>query len=462
MRADDSFDGIAAPNSGARGSCQDIAVIGSGIAGLSCAWLLSRSHRVTVFEAEERIGGHSHTVEVEVPEGGIAVDTGFIVYNETTYPNLTALFAHLSVPTEVSDMSFSASLDGGALEYAGTSLRGLFGQTSNLFRPRFWSMLRDLRRLYREAPGHEVTREPDLTSLGDWLDAHGYGEAIQQDHILPMAAAIWSSRAGAVRDYPAAAFFRFCDTHGLLRLANRPQWRTVSGGSQEYVARLLGDYRGSVRTNSAVTAIARDPEGVILRTARGDVSRFDHVVIATHADQALAMLDDADPTEQALLGAFGRSRNVAVLHTDKTLMPKRRSVWASWNYLGDRRRDEPPCVTYWMNNLQTLPTSEQLFVTLNPPRPPAPGTVLHTQTYEHPLFDVAAMRAQRRLWSMQGARRSWFCGAWFGAGFHEDGLQAGLAVAEALGGKRRPWRVDDESGRIHLGAAPAALEAASV
>jgi predicted NAD/FAD-binding protein len=427
-----------------------IAVIGTGIAGMSCAWLLNQAHDVTVYEAADRIGGHSHTVDAPLPEGQVAVDIGFIVYNEATYPNLTALFRHLGVPTDESDMSFAASLDGGGLEYAGTGLRGLFAQKRNLVRPRFWSMLRDLRRLYAQAPAHAVMQDPDLVSLGDWLDVNGYGEALQHDHLLPMAAAIWSSRPGAVRAYPAAAFFRFCNNHGLLRLNDRPIWRTVRGGSRAYVARLTAPYAHRIRTGCGVATIRRTERGAVVRDVHGQAEHFDEVVLAVPAGRALAMLDDVEAAERAVLGAFAVSQNLAVLHSDRSLMPKRRRVWASWNFIGGRDQEAPPCVTYWMNNLQNLPTQRQVFVTLNPPHAPAADQILLTRSFEHPLFNVAAMQAQRRLWHIQGRRRTWFCGAWAGAGFHEDGVQAGLAVAEAIGGVRRPWSVADESGRIHL------------
>jgi len=427
-----------------------IAVIGTGIAGMSAAWLLNQAHDITVYEEAARIGGHSHTVEVTLPEGQVAVDTGFIVYNEPTYPNLTALFRALAVPTQESDMSFAASLEDGALEYAGTGVNGLFAQRRNLVRPRFWSMLLDLRRLYRQALHDAVIGDPDLVSLGAWLDVNGYGQALQRDHLLPMAAAIWSSKAGSVRDYPAAAFFRFCDTHGLLRLNNRPIWRTVAGGSRNYVSRITAPFADRIRTACGVTAIHRTEDGVLVRDVRGGAELFDDVVLAVSAGRALALLHDANMGEQRLLGAIGSSRNQAVLHADTSLMPKRRRVWASWNFIGGTDPDAPPCVTYWMNNLQRLPTRQQIFVTLNPVRAPDPAKTFMSQTYEHPLFDVAAMQAQRRLWPMQGARKTWFCGAWCGAGFHEDGVQAGLAVAEAIGGVRRPWQVKNESGRIHL------------
>jgi predicted NAD/FAD-binding protein len=445
------------------GAARDIAVIGTGISGMSCAWLLAQRHRVTVYEAADRIGGHTNTVEVPGRDGAIPIDTGFIVYNEATYPNLTALFRHLDVPTAESDMSFAASLDDGATEYAGTNLWGLFGQPANLLRPRFWSMLRDLMRLYREAPGQAAALEASVTTLGEWLDSRKFGKALQEDHLLPMAAAIWSCRAGRVRDYPATAFIRFCDNHGLLRVTNRPQWRTVIGGSREYARRLTAPFAQNIRLGCKVESVRRGSPRVAVGDDRGETLYFDDVVIATHADQALRLLDAPDAAERDVLGAFGASTNQAILHTDPSFMPRRRNVWASWNYIGRRDTDEPPCVTYWMNRLQPLPAGQDYFVTLNPPRLPAPGTVLRCETYEHPLFDAPAIRAQRRLWSLQGARQTWFCGAYFGAGFHEDGLQAGLAVAEAIGGLRRPWRVADESGRIPLMApvARAALPAAA-
>ncbi len=436
-----------------------IAVIGTGIAGLSAAWLLDQAHDITVYEAEPRLGGHAHTVDVAGPDGPFPVDIGFIVYNEPTYPNLTALFARLGVPTVDSDMSFAASLRDGELEYAGKGLGSLFAQKANLFRPRFWSMLRDLMRLYAQVPKDPVMQDADHVSLGAWLDQHGYGRAVQEDHLLPMAAAIWSTRAARVRDYPAAAFFRFCDTHGLLRLRDRPLWRTVAGGSRAYVQRLAAPFRDRIRLGCKVQAVRRLPGGVAVRAA-GEEVVYGDVVLATHAGQALALLADADAEERALLGAFGVSRNAGFLHTDAALMPRRRAVWASWNFVGGAHPDVPPCVTYWMNSLQNLPPGQDIFVTLNPPQPPAAEKILLTQDYAHPLFDVAAMQAQRRFWAAQGRRHTWFCGAWLGAGFHEDGVQAGLAVAEALGGVKRPWRVARESGRIHLPPRVAAGQAA--
>lgn len=431
-----------------------IAVVGSGVAALSSAWLLAQRHRVTVYEKAERLGGHSNTVTAAALSGDVAVDTGFICFNDATYPNLIALFTHLGVQTRATDMSFAVSLEEGRFEYAAP---GLFAQRRNLLRPRFWSMLSEVLRFYRQAPIHlGGLTDPDLT-LGDYLKREGFSEAFRDDHLLPMAAAIWSSPAHTLMDYPAEAFIRFCGNHGLLKLVGRPLWRTINGGSRVYVERLAQAIE-DVRLDHGVTAVRRTDHGVMVHDSQGGAERFDHVVIGAHADQALAMLDEPTAREREVLGAFRYSRNFTVLHTDADLMPRRRRAWASWNYIG---ANGGLCVTYWMNKLQGLP-GQDLFVTLNPPRPPKPDTLLRSELYEHPIFNPAALEAQKQLWSLQGRGGVWFCGAHFGAGFHEDGLQSGLAVAEQLGGVRRPWTVANESGRIHLSPASAgAMEPAA-
>lgn len=430
----------------------EIAVIGSGISGMSAAWLLSARHRVTVYEREPRLGGHSNTAEAPSAFGPLPVDTGFIVFNETNYPNLTALFRHLGVATKASCMSFAASFDGGAFEYSGTDLRGLFAQKSNLFRPRFWSMLKDLLRFYREAPAH--AKSAALMPLGEYLARERYGRPFCEDHLLPMAAAIWSSSPAQLAAYPTAAFVRFCENHGLMKIAGRPIWRTVAGGSREYVRRLTADYADRIRLNCAARRVVRRPDSVQIDDARGEARVFDHVVIATHANEALRLLGDPSGDEWSVLSQFRYQANTAILHSDPALMPKRRAAWSSWNYIGSCGHGGTPqfCVTYWMNRLQEIREDIPLFVTLNPPRLPREEHLIRTDYYDHPLFDASALRAQEKLWSLQGARNTWFCGAYFGSGFHEDGLQSGLAVAETLGGVKRPWTVADESGRIRMGA----------
>jgi uncharacterized protein len=434
-----------------------IAVIGSGISGMSAAWLLSERHHVTVYEKDERLGGHTNTVNVPGPGGEIAVDTGFIVYNEPAYPNLTALFRHLGVATKASDMSFAVSLDGGRFEYSGTDLNGLFAQRRNLVSPRFWSMLMDLRRFYRDATGDLPSL--GMISLGAYLDRHKFGAAFRDDHLLPMAAAIWSAPSRTLLDYPAASFIRFCDNHGLLKISGRPIWRTVEGGAKTYIASLTARSADRIRVGCGATAVARLAAGVRVRDARGGVEDFDHVVFACHGDQALALLDDPDEHETAGLQAFRYSRNRALLHRDPGLMPQRKRVWASWNYLGARAASAETrelCVTYWMNRLQGIQEDQPLFVTLNPIAEPRGGTLIAEEIYEHPIFDADALAAQQAIWGRQGTRNTWFCGAHFGSGFHEDGLQSGLAVAERLGGLRRPWNVAGESDRIPRFAAASA------
>jgi predicted NAD/FAD-binding protein len=434
-----------------------IAVIGTGISGMAAAWLLSKRHNITVYEKNDRIGGHSNTVTVEQGPARIPVDTGFIVYNERNYPNLTALFDHLDVATEHSSMSFSASLDGGDFEYSGTGLGGLFAQPRNLLRPRMWSMLRDLRRFYREATGHTTGTDTGMT-LGDYLRLNNYGDSFINDHLLPMGAAIWSTPARDMLDYPLFSFIRFCDNHGLLQLKDRPAWRTVTGGSREYVDRLTASFSDRILLNTGVTSIQRKPDGVIIEDRQGDIRWFDHVVIAAHANEALNMLADSEKAERQLLGAIRYERNHAILHSDKRLMPRTHKAWASWNFMGnDAKINDKVSVTYWMNRLQKLATDADLFVTLNPLNKPAENTIHRSFQYDHPVFNRQAIRAQRMLWNLQGVRRTWFCGAYFGHGFHEDGLQAGLAVAEQLGGLQRPWNVQEKNGRIHCYPAAATI-----
>jgi uncharacterized protein len=439
---------------------QKVAVIGSGISGLSAAWLLDHSVNVTLFEADSWIGGHANTVEVVSDYGTIPVDTGFIVYNDWNYPNLVALFEALGVTNEASDMSFAASLDHGAFEYSGTSLSAMIGQKSNIIRLKFWKMVADILRFYRKAPLYLSKTGACEMTLGEYLDAEGFSKSFVNNHILPMGAAIWSTTAAEMRSYPLVAFIRFFESHGLLSLKNRPVWRTVTGGSREYIKRILADFTGEVRLNAPVATVRRVAQGVEVTERNGKTEIFDKVVIASHADQARSMLVDTNSRARDLLENFKYTHNTAVLHSDISLMPKRKQVWSSWNYIGNMSCDanQQLCVTYWMNRLQNLDERVPLFVTLNPNRVVAPGAVHASFDYTHPLFDHAALSAQKALWQVQGQDGVWFCGAYFGSGFHEDGLQSGLAVAEMIGGIKRPWKVGKESGRIHLSDALAAAE----
>jgi predicted NAD/FAD-binding protein len=429
-----------------------VAVVGTGVSGLSAAWLLNPRHEVTVYEKAGRIGGHSNTVSVSLDGAEIPVDTGFIVFNSATYPNFVEMLRVLGAESRETNMSFSASLHGGALEYSGAGVAGLFSQRSNLVRPAHWRMVADLVRFYRRATKDAQGPLAEETTLGAYLAAGGFGAALRDHHIVPMASAIWSAPPAEILDYPAAAFLRFHLNHGLLRLTGRPVWRTVVGGAQAYVSRLIRPLGSRVRIGVGAVRIERIRGRVAVTDSQGGRDTFDRVVIATHADEALALLAAPDARERAILDAFRYSRNEAWLHLDETLMPRRRAAWSSWNFVSGAHAPERASVTYWMNALQRLPTRRNVFVTLNPER--RPDSALRVEAYDHPIFDMAALKAQKALWSLQGAGGVWFCGAHFGAGFHEDGLQAGLAVAEQMGGVRRPWRVENESARIVVGAPP--------
>lgn len=428
----------------------NIAVVGSGISGLSAAWLLAKRHRVTLFEQEPRLGGHTNTIAVDTADGIVPVDAGFIVYNERNYPNLTALFDYLGLRTNPTHMTFAVSANGGAFEYSGSGLFGLFGQPSNIRRPRQWRLVVDLLRFFRTA-GKRLAVYPQGISLGRFLSQEGYSDVFIEDHILPMGAAIWSSPMTAMLDFPAATFVNFYANHGMLQATGRPGWKTVSGGSARYIESMMADSDIEAAMGAAVRRVGRTETRVHVEDEHGVVRLFDHVVFATHADQALRILVDASDQEKALLATFRYERNRAVLHRDRRFMPRRQRLWQSWNYLKQGQGVESElCVTYWMNSLQDLPTSTNLFVTLNPPWEIHPKAIDAVIDYDHPVLTSESIAAQPLLWSLQGQRRTWFCGSYFGYGFHEDGLQSGLAVAEQLGGIRRPWSVAGESNRIHV------------
>ncbi|WP_295488602.1 FAD-dependent oxidoreductase [Accumulibacter sp.] len=424
---------------------QRIAVIGAGISGLASAWLLSQRHRVTLYEAGETLGGHTNTVDVTLDGECHPVDTGFLVYNTHTYPNLTAMFAHLGVASVETEMSFSVSLEEPRLEWAGSSLATVFGQKRNLLRPDFWRMLSDIVRFNRDSVAWLDASPQDQLSLRDYLAAGAYSRAFAEWYLLPMAAAIWSCPAGQMLDYPLASFVRFCRNHGLLQVLDRPLWRTVRGGGREYVRKLAAGL-DDVRLATPVRGIRRAASGLLVRTDEA-VERHDQVVLACHSDQALSLLGGgATIDERCLLGAIRYAPNRAVLHTDAALLPRSPALWSAWNYLssGGPLDQRPVSVSYLINRLQPLPFKTPLMVSLNPRRAPAGERVIAEFDYQHPIFDAAAIAAQRRLSAISGAFGVWFCGAWNGYGFHEDGLKSALRVANALA-CHAPWQGVDEA-----------------
>jgi len=415
-----------------------IAVVGSGIAGLGSALLLHRQgHAVTLFEAGPVLGGHTATVDVTLDGVTAPVDTGFLVFNDRTYPHLVALFDELGVASVASEMSFSVRVDERGLEWAGTDLASLFAQPSNALRPDFWRMLADIMRFNRATTAMIAAGMVPTLSLAAYLDSEGYGAPFRDWYLLPMAAAIWSSPKQDILDFPLPTFVRFCHNHGLLSISNRPQWRTVVGGAREYVRRIAAGLP-DVRVDTPVRRVRRGERGVDVE-AGGVTTHFDEIVLACHSDQALALLADPSPPEARLLSRIRYQPNRVLLHTDAALLPKSRRAWAAWNYLAASDADgtRPVAVSYLINRLQPLPFETPVVVTLNPPFDPDPAKLLQEFEYWHPLLDSAAVSAQQGIARIQGVRHTWYAGAWLGYGFHEDGLRSAHAVADGIAGRTR-------------------------
>jgi len=423
---------------------QHIAVIGAGIAGLSSTWLLSQKYNVTLFERNGWYGGHANTVDVDTKQGTFSIDTGFVVYNDRNYPNLIALFKHLKVLTQPTDMSFSVSLNRGELEYCGDGLNGMFAQRRNLFNPKQWQLLFNILKFNRAAKAFLRNNNDSDLSLAEFLAHGGHSEIMQQRYLLPMGAAIWSCPVETMLQFPAHSFIRFCENHGLLDLKGRPQWRTLINGSRQYVDAILKDLPKTVQLRGAVDSVVRSDNRISVKS-QGQTHDFDHVVFACHADDALALLEQPTEDEQNIIGNFKYQENHTWLHCDQSLMPKTRATWSSWNYLAHWKQEETPVMsaTYWANNLHRFECDTDYFVSLNPPSKPAANKVIQEIWYAHPIFDQAALRAKQQLPKIQGIKNTWFCGSYAGFGFHEDALTSAMHTC-ALLNVTAPWAVDEQ------------------
>lgn len=413
-----------------------IAVIGAGCGGLTAAWLLNRSHEVTVFEKNDYLGGHTNTLVIpDGPDAGTPVDTGFIVYNRKNYPSFCRLLELLNVEGAPSDMSFGFSSDRDNIEYSSYVPRGLFARKRNLFRPRFLSMIRDILRFNREASQALHRGELAGMTLGDYLKANRYKRSFMDWYLIPMGAAIWSTPLEKMLEFPAETYCQFFENHGLLALEGRPQWMYVPGGSQTYVRAIRENLKGAIHTGAEVLGVRRTPDNVIVREAKLGELEFDYVVIGAHADEALALLDDPGSEEKRLLGPWRYTKNRAVLHTDASLMPRRKAAWASWNVTDQGSTDplKPVTLTYWMNRLQRLMTTHPYFVTLNHSERLAGGSVIREIEYTHPMYTFESVKTQEELPKLNGLRRTFFCGSYFGYGFHEDAVKSGALAASWLG-----------------------------
>ena len=410
-----------------------IAIVGSGIAGLTAAYLLNKKYDITLFEAESRLGGHTATVDVEENGRELAIDTGFIVFNDWTYPNFIKLMEQIGVSSQPTDMGFSVCSDSDSFEYAGNNLNSLFAQRSSLFSAGHWRMLRDIVRFNRAAvQDWRDGKLDDNLSLGDYLASNGYSEEFTYRYLVPMGSAIWSASMTQMLGFSVSFFVRFFYNHGLLNIFNRPQWRVIKGGSREYIEPLVSSFADKIHLSTPVQHIQRNADGVVL-TANGEEMAFDAVVLACHSDQALQCLADPSTDERALLQAIPYESNSVVLHTDTALLPQHRRSWASWNYRLQGERDQLPVLTYNMNILQRLDSEQTYCVTLNADDAIDPAKVIQRFEYAHPQFSVAGMQAQGRWEKINGVNRTWYCGAYWANGFHEDGVKSALRVTEALG-----------------------------
>lgn len=440
-----------------------IAIIGSGISGNAAAWALTQPmgqapfNDVVVYEKRPRAGGHSHTIDIDYDGKAISVDVGFIVYNTLNYPNLVSLFKHLDVQTNESNMSFGVSILEGRLEWSGRTLATIFAQKRNLVRPSFIRMVRDILRFNKLAQADIAANLVGDRSLGDYLYDNGLGRSFIDNYLTPMGAAIWSTPSADILNFPASTFLQFFNNHRLIHpRSQRPKWRTVAGGSRSYVSKIIAPFEQNMRYDCDVVKVEHRANMIHVTDDTGHQDVFDHVIMASHSDQALAMRqEDTSQRERAILSAITYRPNTVYLHRDPALMPKNRKVWSSWNYIetpADAKQTKNVCVSYNMNMLQNIDPKHPLFVSLNPATPPRQDLTFATQSFSHPQFTQAALNAQQQLPAIQGHNNLWYCGAWCGFGFHEDGLKAGFGVAEGLGA-RIPWRKYDKAVTPRLEAA---------
>ncbi|WP_321322812.1 NAD(P)/FAD-dependent oxidoreductase [Thiomicrorhabdus sp.] len=417
-----------------------VAVIGSGISGISAAWFLSQEHEVTLFEKNPKIGGHTNTIELELEGKKQPVDTGFIVFNTPNYPLLTAMFEHLSVATQNTEMSFSVSVNEGELEYSGNNLDTMFAQRKNLFSAKHWKMISEILRFNKRAKADLDSDSFNGMDLGEYLHLYKFSNRMRDYYLLPMAAAIWSCPVEQMMKFPVNSFLRFFENHGLLNIEDRPQWESVVNGSHQYLKAILALQSFEVKSHQPVSQVEKTDLGMVITAENGQKQVFDEVVFAAHADETYTMLSDDLKAEYQLLENFKYQENIAYLHSDESLMPKRKKAWAAWNYLRDIGKDTSSvAVTYWMNLLQNIDIKTPLLVTLNPIRLPSKSLTHQKIVYQHPVFDIAAMDAQNKLQSIQGSNNLWFCGSYFGYGFHEDGLKSSADLAK-LWNIALPWQ----------------------